>query len=194
MATVITHALTAAGAGLAGFRERFPWRVYEIAAICAIFPDIDVLAFACGIPYEHPLGHRGLTHSLAFALPVGIIGAWVAIRVYPELVAKRRALAVYYALVTASHGLMDAMTNGGLGVAFFAPFWNERYFLPWTPIEVSPIGRYFFSRRGVEVLLNEALWIWLPVALVGLWGQTRNCRTYWNCLRRWILKIPIFGP
>src|SRR6267378_8050335 len=44
----------------------------------------------------------------------------------------------FFFLATASHGLLDAMTNGGLGVAFFAPFCDTRYFLPWQPIVVSP--------------------------------------------------------
>ena len=60
---------------------------------------------------------------------------------------------LYFFLATASHGLLDAMTDGGLGVAFFSPFDNRRYFLPWTPIRVSPIGiEPFFTARGLEVL------------------------------------------
>lgn len=30
-------------------------------------PDLDVVGNWMGIPYEHMLGHRGLTHSLPFA-------------------------------------------------------------------------------------------------------------------------------
>jgi inner membrane protein len=59
------------------------------------------------------------------------------------------------------------MTDGGLGVAFFAPFDNTRYFLPWTPIRVSPIGLgRFFTARGLAVLASELLWIWLPATLL----------------------------
>ena len=59
------------------------------------------------------------------------------------------------------------MTNGGLGVAFFSPFDNRRYFLPWRPILVSPIGvTRFFSHRGLAVLKTEIIWIWLPSILV----------------------------
>jgi len=73
----------------------------------------------------------------------------------------------YLFLATASHGLLDAMTDGGLGVAFFSPFNNDRYFLPWRPIRVSPIGiSRFFSDRGLEVLASELLWIWLPSVLL----------------------------
>ena len=55
------------------------------------------------------------------------------------------------------------MTNGGLGVAFFSPFDNRRYFLPCRPIPVSPIvASRFFSARGLAILENEFVWIWIP--------------------------------
>ncbi len=70
-------------------------------------------------------------------------------------------------LATASHGFLDAMTDGGLGVAFFSPFGTTRYFLPWRPIRVSPIGlTRFFSYRGIAVLQSELLWIWFPAILL----------------------------
>jgi hypothetical protein len=63
---------------------------------------------------------------LAFPRPLPVIG-----RLLPW---------TFFFLATASHGLLDAMTDGGLGVAFFSPFDKHRYFFPWTPIRVSPIG------------------------------------------------------
>ncbi|HKV62349.1 MAG TPA: metal-dependent hydrolase [Candidatus Acidoferrum sp.] len=81
----------------------------------------------------------------------------------------RVPLWIYLFLATASHGFLDAMTNGGLGAAFFSPFDNHRYFLPWTPIRVSPIGLgRFFTQRGLEVLQSELLWIWLPAAVLAV--------------------------
>jgi inner membrane protein len=78
----------------------------------------------------------------------------------------RFALFAYLFLATASHGVLDAMTGGGLGVAFFSPFDNKRYFLPWRPIHVSPIAVHrFFSARGFAILQNEAVWIWIPAIL-----------------------------
>src|SRR5207245_10251330 len=60
---------------------------------------------------------------------------------------------------------------GGLGVAFFAPFSNIRYFLRWRPIVVSPISVYgFVGRRGLIVLWSELGWVWLPAALIFLAG------------------------
>lgn len=74
------------------------------------------------------------------------------------------------------HGFFDAMTNGGLGVAFFAPFDNTRYFLPWQPIQVSPIGvANFFSEWGLSVIISEFLWIWLPaLVLAFLFGKLKS--------------------
>jgi len=81
----------------------------------------------------------------------------------------RMALWIYFFVATASHGFLDAMTNGGLGVAFFSPFDNTRYFLPWRPIVVSPISvTRFFSDRGVAVLHSELLWIWIPAGLLAI--------------------------
>src|SRR5262249_48056135 len=69
-------------------------------------------------------------------------------------------------LVMVSHGVLDAMTNGGLGVAFFSPFNTRRYFLPWRPIPVSPIGvGSFFTARGLYILCSEILLIWCPTIL-----------------------------
>jgi inner membrane protein len=81
-------------------------------------------------------------------------------------------------VATASHGLLDAMTDGGSGIAFFAPLDDTRYFLPWRPIRVSPIGlERFLSQRGVEVLRSELVWVWLPaIGLVTITALVRRGR------------------
>jgi inner membrane protein len=102
-----------------------------------------------------------MTHSVVFAaLLAGIlVGVWY--RGKPA--AAMTGLYLYFFLCTASHGVLDAMTNGGLGVAFFSPFDTTRYFFPLRPVLVSPIGvSEFFSEYGVRILASEAIWIWLP--------------------------------
>jgi inner membrane protein len=76
----------------------------------------------------------------------------------------------YFFIATASHPVLDAMTSGGLGVAFFAPFENSRYFFPFRPIAVSPISvSGFFSNRGWTVFKSEFTWIWIPCfILIGI--------------------------
>lgn len=73
----------------------------------------------------------------------------------------------FFFLLSASHGVLDAFTDGGLGIALLAPFDNTRYFFPWTPIIVSPLGlRGLLSHWGMLVMKSELLWIWLPCFLI----------------------------
>ena len=74
--------------------------------------------------------------------------------------------AAFLFMSTISHSILDAMTTGGSGVAFFAPFDNTRYFLPWRMIKVSPIGlQKFLSEWGLAVLKSEFIWIGIPLLL-----------------------------
>ena len=141
-----------------------------------MLPDIDVIAFSFSIPYEAMFGHRGFTHSFFFAALVGA-AAWHLLH-RPGSDSHRLALFLWFTAVTASHGLLDALTNGGRGIAFFAPFSDHRYFFPWRPIQVSPIGVGFFSPRGLRVLASEAGWIWVPSAIIAVSARLfRNGQT-----------------
>ena len=166
MASVFSHVVAALGIGACFYRPGTPKRVWVAGALCSIVPDLDVIGFHFGIRYGDFWGHRGFTHSLLFAVLLATLVSLFGFRhAVPGL--SRFALWMYFFLATASHGILDAMTDGGLGVAFFSPFNNTRYFLPWTPIRVSPIGvTRFFSHRGLEVVQSELLWIWLPAALL----------------------------
>lgn len=143
------------------------------AMLCAVLPDIDVIGFPLGVRYGDLWGHRGMTHSLLFA---AIIAVCVAISLQKRR-RERGMLALLLLVVTASHGALDALTNGGLGVAFFSPFDPRRYFFPWRPILVSPIGMGgLFSTRAMRVLWSEVPWIWAPALVVtaAIWALRRR--------------------
>jgi inner membrane protein len=150
-----------------------------IGAVLAVLPDLDVVGLAFGWGLDHPLGHRGLSHSLLVAVTL----AGLAVLATPPRTAERRwRVWLILALAAASHGLLDALTNGGRGVAFFAPFVATRWHFPLRPIEVSPIGVWtFFSRRGLEVLTNEVVWLWAPslaaLAATSAWRRASDRRT-----------------
>jgi inner membrane protein len=166
VASLFSHAVAALGIGACFYRPGPPKLVWIIGAACSVIPDLDVLGFRFGIRYGDFWGHRGFTHSLVFAALLASAVMFIGFRqALPGL--GWLPMWVYFFLATASHGFLDAMTDGGLGVAFFSPFDNQRYFLPWTPIHVSPIGvGRFFSNRGLDVLRTEFLWIWLPAAVL----------------------------
>ena len=177
MASAFSHAIVAGALGAAFYRRGVPARFWALGAACAILPDADVVGVAFGIPVHHVLGHRGLSHSLTFAAALATVVVALFFRRGAGM--SRARLWVYFFLATASHGALDALTNGGPGIAFLVPFDNRRYFFPVRPIEVSPLGiRPFFSEWGARVVANEMLWIWLPAlvfaaACVG-WRRARS--------------------
>lgn len=140
----------------------------------SMLPDLDAVGFAFGVPYGAPWGHRGATHSPAFAVLVALAVAVVALAArWP---ARRAAWLFACAfVVVASHGVLDALTDGGKGVAFAWPLGTRRWFFPWRPIPVAPIGGAVLGPRGRTVMLAECLYF-APFAIAALLP--------WRLLRR----------
>ena len=164
-----------------------PLFFWELAVGLSILPDADVIAFRLGIPYADPFGHRGFTHSLLFALFAGLLASLLTYRwLQMNWLA---ACGASSSSATASHGVIDAFTGpGGLGIAFFWPFDDTRYFFPWQPIKVPHIGMTFFtSGEALPTMLSEVVWVWLPtgvvVGLVLLWRRLRRGPLLLSCNR-----------
>jgi len=160
MASVFGHALV--GGTISRVLDKSQTRTLLILAmLSSILPDVDVLSFNLGFPYEHWLGHRGFTHSILFA----ILWAGILSLIFGK--SKKKIFFIVLFLATISHAVLDAMTTGGLGVGFFIPFNDSRYFFPCRPIQVSPIGiSKFFSEWGMRVILSELLWIGIPCMVI----------------------------
>jgi len=158
MPTLVTHSLVGTALGQARPADhRKKVRFWFAAVVCSIAPDFDVFGSRLGVRSDL-WGHRGLSHSLLFAA----ILATVATFLMPIKAKHRWKLGVLFFAITASHGVLDAMTNDGRGIAFFSPFDRHRYFFPWRPIQVSRIGaKALFSSDALMVLRSE-LWIWGP--------------------------------
>jgi len=167
--SAISHAAVAVAAGIAFAPRDVPSHFWPLSILCSVIPDADVIGFSLGIPYEHFLGHRGFFHSPFFGLLLSIFLVSVFFRDIEIFSRPWFFYFFFFFLLSASHGVLDAFTNGGLGIALLSPFDNARYFFPWTPIMVSPIGiRGFFSTWGLLVIKSELLWIWLPSFLIAI--------------------------
>lgn len=165
MPTILTHPAVPLIIGLGLGTRIIPAKLLIAGVMVSILPDLDVVAFHLGFPYAHDFGHRGATHSLMFAAIIALLGS-TAIHYFKASITRTFS---FLLLAAASHGLLDAFTNGGLGIAFFWPFSSVRYFAPVQVIEVSPLSmsRIFSARMG-EVLMSELLWVWLPCLLLML--------------------------
>jgi inner membrane protein len=162
MPTIFSHIAVPIAVGFGLGKDNVPPRLIAIGVAASIIPDLDVIAFQFNIPYANDYGHRGFSHSLAFAATLGMLAALLA----PALRSKRLNSFLFVSVCAASHGLLDMLTNGGLGVAILWPYLSERMFFPWRVIEVSPFSlSQFIGLRGWRVIASELLWIWLPAAI-----------------------------
>lgn len=148
----------AVGAAASRIYRAAPLERPSIAAVVvwsglSFLPDADVIGFSLGVPYEAAWGHRGATHSFVFALAIGA-AAGIAAGLLRRPAIRTGVIA---GGVVASHSLLDILTDGGLGCALLWPFDDTRYFAPWRPIPVAPIGLEFFSPFGLRVAIWEAV-------------------------------------
>jgi inner membrane protein len=163
--SIFAHA--AAGAALAfAFSPAQQRPVWLAAAVCAALPDIDALGRPFGnLGYESVFGgHRGFTHSVLFAAVLAGAAAW-ALRGYAASQHGRLRLWLTFSLSTASHGVLDALSTIGTGVAFWAPFSWTHYEFTWQPLgEIGPGPSG--PTRIFALIGNELFWVGLPTLIV----------------------------
>ncbi|MEW6127728.1 MAG: metal-dependent hydrolase [Acidobacteriota bacterium] len=194
MPTIFTHSAFALGATKLAI-EQTDKRIMLAGGLLAALPDADALLMRW-IAYGDGFGHRGFTHSLFFAVVMGCAVAFLFLQM--KWHGKRRFvfLAGLFSLVTASHGFFDALTTGGLGVAFFAPFDNTRYFFPIRPIPVAPLSASgLFTAKGFNLLLWEFLLVWIFMIGAFIWTHKSVKRKivaviFWfTCALMWWVKF-----
>lgn len=167
MASIFGHALAAYTIGKVSNLQLNPVKLSLLLIFCAVIPDADVIMFRFGYSYMHPLGHRGFTHSILFAFLLAFLIRALFYRKVGYFSKTGIVLFFTFLLAILSHCLLDACTDGGRGVGFFIPFDDTRYFFPWRPILVSPLGASrFFSDYGFRVLQNEAFYIGIPAVII----------------------------
>jgi len=166
MPTVISHSLVAVVFGKI-FSKSTGVKFWVLSIISAILPDIDVIMVSFGIPYQHILGHRGVSHSVLFASVIALLIVIAGFREIKHFSKLWWSFVAYFFCIGLSHGVLDAMTSGGLGVGFFMPFDLTRYFFPVRPIRATPFSIIrFFGTEGQRILVSELFWIWIPAIIL----------------------------
>jgi inner membrane protein len=163
-------AIGLAGARVHAGRRAASGRMMLLLSAVSLAPDLDVIGLRLGVPYGAPWGHRGATHSLAMAIAAAAALAFLVRRTHPWWPFAPIAVAVL-----ASHGLLDALTDGGRGVALLLPWTDHRFFFPWRPIPVAPIGARILSPRGLYVMAWEAV-VFAPLCGFALWPRATTGR------------------
>jgi inner membrane protein len=167
MPSFLTHPAIPLTLGVALGPKTAPPALVIAGVAVSVLPDLDMLTYMMGIPLSHEYGHRGFSHSIFFAVLVALLGAYL-LRAYKI---PWHVTACFLFISAVSHGILDAFTNGGHGIAFFWPWSETRHFSFHRVIEVSPIHpERMLSGRIKTVLLSELLWVWLPFTVIGLSG------------------------
>lgn len=163
MSSLFGHALAGLAISAAYTQGRPPRRVWALAVACAVAPDLDWFTGFLRVADGTSLAHRGMSHSLIAAAFIAAAAMLFGLR------SQRRIPRLWACMLTAafSHGMLDACTFGGTGVAFLLPFSNARFVCVWQPIFVSPIP---LSGKLLDWLMfslgTELVWIGIPAALV----------------------------
>jgi inner membrane protein len=173
MPTILTHAAVPLCIGLGLGPRAVSQRLLAAGIAAAMAPDLDAIGLHLGVAYSDIAGHRGLTHSFAFALLLALVASASA-----GVLRTTRGRAFAFVLAcAASHGLLDMLTTGGLGIAWWWPLSDARHFLPWRVIRVSPLTlQRLLGPSGRAVMVSELCTVWLPAALL--------CGSCWLVRRR----------
>jgi inner membrane protein len=94
-------------------------------ALAQNLPDIDTFAAFFVSPDKDLLIHRSLTHSLFFALIVGLLLALLAKRIHKKIFLSFAALAFFFIFQLMLHDLLDTCNSYGTGL--LEPFSHHRF-------------------------------------------------------------------
>jgi inner membrane protein len=92
MPTIFAHALIPCSMKL-GAGKKLSTRLWLAGVFACVCPDFDVIAFRFGIAYADDFGHRGASHSIVFAILLGIAALMFA---KPLHASKRMAFIVVF--------------------------------------------------------------------------------------------------
>ena len=164
MPSIFTHPLVGlAAAKMMPARYRTK-RFWILSFLCPFIPDLDGIGFYLGLPLEHFFGHRGITHSVFFALVLSVVIVAVFFNDRGFFSKRSVLLVAYFVAITVSHGILDAVTNTTNGVAFLSPIITTRFLFDFKPIESSPLSpAEFFGEQGFHIILGEIVWVWMPL-------------------------------
>jgi inner membrane protein len=165
MATYLHFAPAVALAVALGPR-RVGWRLMLAGALCGVAPDLDFLSVTMGFDrYNGTYGHRGFTHSLGFALLIGLLGL-----LWPSAGHRgwrhRVGTGAFLAACTLSHPLLDSLFNVGICSAWLWPLDGARHCLDWRPIPMRGVPLF-----GAQRLWMELQWIGVPLLVLANVGM-----------------------
>ncbi len=162
MSSIIGHAMAGIAIGSAFGADpakENKGRIIAAAALLAALPDLDVVAYiAFGSLGIAP--HRGVTHTILFAVIVSAIAAAAGSRYLRLTLLRTFVLAL---VILLSHLALDYLMGCGPALQLLWPFSNTGYLFPYR---VVPTAFYALSGPSLASLLIH------PLTLIGILFET----------------------
>jgi len=137
----------------------------------ALLPDADLALVALGACDDGACGHRGASHSLLFAIAIGLCAGLASRRLGWPVV--RTVVAATFAV--ASHAMLDAFGEGGRGLPLLWPLSDARFISPIRIFPDAPRGLALLSIPGaINVAIEFA--VFLPMMLYATWPRIMGRR------------------
>ncbi|MDF0606531.1 metal-dependent hydrolase [Neisseriaceae bacterium TC5R-5] len=173
MPTIFSHAVAGSCIAYLALPAKAPPaqrnKALWLCALLAMLPDLDLLTLKLGIAYTSPWGHRGFSHSIAFAVAAAAMAALLSRQLWQRLGFSLATAWLLLSLVILSHPLLDMFTDASYGPAWLLPWGKERYLADWRPITGAPLSLHrWLGQQGWRVFTTELLYIWLPCSLLYL--------------------------
>ncbi|MBX9977812.1 MAG: metal-dependent hydrolase [Alphaproteobacteria bacterium] len=132
---LVTQIALGAVVGQFGFQRTLGRKAIGYGALAGLIPDLDIVVKLSSNPYAEMLYHRGLTHSLFFAVIAGIFLGYGLWRGH----ARTHPLRIWVYLMIAglmTHPLLDLFTV--YGTQLLSPFSDHRFALSAIPV-IDPV-------------------------------------------------------
>jgi len=121
----VTHLALGACVGEVCLSKKLGKKALIWGALAQSFPDIDTFA-AFFVPSDKDLIiHRGITHSLFFAIVMGLLFALIASRIHRKQLIPFATLAFFFCGQLMLHDLLDTCNSYGTGL--LEPFIHQRF-------------------------------------------------------------------
>jgi len=163
----LTHIAFGACTGELLLGKRLGKKALVYGAIAANIPDIDIIAGFFEPADKALVLHRGLTHSIFFAIVIGLCLAWLARKFYPGIAYK--VLAFLFCFELLMHDLVDTCTSYGTGL--LEPFSQHRFSIHLLYV-VDPLFTISLLAAAVYLvfgLKRRRLWAISGLAISGFY-------------------------
>lgn len=157
----ITHIALGACMGELMLGKQLGKKALLWGALAQSFPDIDFIASFILPQVDDLIAHRGITHSIIFAIPAGFILALITDRIHRPHESTLKSLLAFFWSQIILHDLLD--TCNAYGTGLLEPFSKQRF-----GIDVLYVADPLFS-----------VWIGIAAAMLIIIKRSSPSRKKW---------------